>query len=385
MWTIFVAFAGWIAGWLVFGRPLRLIEARSISPACSSSEPAMPKQAEGDRPKLSVIIPARDEETSIGALLADLAAHAPAATEVIVVNDESTDTTAAIARSAEGVTLLDACERPSGWAGKPWACHVGAQTASADTLCFVDADVRLNPGALEALCDAHDHDGGLVSVQPWHHTQQPYEQGSALFGVVALMGAGTGKQGDHPCAFGPVIITARDDYDLIGGHAAVQSEVVEDVALARAYAEKGLAVNVFTGSDLVEFRMYPDGPRSMFEGWTKNFASGAANTPLWRLGSIVLWLSAMGTAFSLAWEAVVGTGPAIVGLGAFAAFVGQLRAMFTQVGRFGWLTALTYPVLMVTFFVVFFRSLWCTVVRREVRWRDRCIPIHAVGVPGSGS
>lgn len=364
MWSVVVAAAGWLAGWVVFGRPRRLTPATT------------PVQ------RLSVIVPARNEQTSLPRLLHDLEAHAPAGTEVIVVDDQSTDATASIAQEARGVKLIGAGERPAGWAGKPWACHVGAREATAPVLCFLDADVQLATGAIGAVCRAHQRHGGLVSVQPWHRTEQPYERASALFGVVALMGTGTGEQGDPACAYGPVLMTSREDYDAVGGHLSVRREVVEDVALAAAYRGARLPVTVLTGADLVAFRMYPDGVRSMLEGWSKNFASGAASTARWRLVAIVLWLVAMGTALGLTWDAAAGTRPVALGAVAFAAFAGQLRTMFSRVGRFGWITAVAFPLLMIVFFAVFFRSLWLTKVRREVRWRGRRIPIHAVGAPG---
>lgn len=366
MWSVLVALGGWLAGWAAFGVPRRL---RALgSPSTTTPE--------GD-PALSIVIPARNEQTSLPLLLADLARVAPAGSEIVVVDDESEDRTAQVARAVPGVKVVAAGERPAGWAGKPWACHVGAREAGAATLCFVDADVRLGSGALEALLARLRTEGGLVSVQPFHRTEEPWEQGSALFGVVALMGAGTGHRQRDPLAFGPVLVCERSDYELAGGHEAVCSEVVEDVALARHFTERGLPVTVLTGGDLVGFRMYPDGPRSMFEGWTKSFATGAASTTAWRLALVVGWLAAMGTAFGLGWDAVLEGESTAVGLGAFGLFVVQLRIMFTRVGTFGWLTALAFPVLLACFFVVFFWSLWCTAVRHEVRWRGRTLPTGA--------
>ena len=77
---------------------------------------------------------------------------------------------------------------PPGWAGKCWACDRGTATRRGgdELLVLLDADVRLHPGALDALRDAHRHHGGLLSVQPYHDTIRPYEQLSALFNVIAL-------------------------------------------------------------------------------------------------------------------------------------------------------------------------------------------------------
>ena len=93
MWSLLLATAGWIAGWLTFGAPQRL-RARSIDLRDPSPSPTT---SDAPEPVLSVVIPARNEEHSLPLLLADLAEHAPPGTEVIVVDDDSVDRTAEVA------------------------------------------------------------------------------------------------------------------------------------------------------------------------------------------------------------------------------------------------------------------------------------------------
>lgn len=361
--TIVLMVCGWLVGWWAWGRPRRL-------------EPAGPPPARRPgRPSMSIIIPARDEAHVLPLLLGDLATCRPAGSEVIVVDDESADGTAAVAAAHDFVTVLRAGERPTGWVGKAWACHVGFGRAGSQTLCFLDADVRVAPGALEALAAQLARDGGLVSVQPWHVTERPYEQASALFGVVAMMGIGAGDRGGPDGAFGPVMITDRADYERAGGHAAIRDEIVEDLAMAAAYRRRGLDVSVLTGGELFRFRMYPAGVRSLVQGWTKNFATGAADTDALRLVAVVVWLSAMGTTLGVTWDAWAGSRPPAVAAAGVAAFAVQLLVMFRRVGRFGPGTAALYPLWLATFFAIFARSLWCTVVRKEVAWRGRAVPL----------
>lgn len=226
MWSVLIVCVGWFAGLVAFGRPHQL--KRSACPA---------NEHHGGR--LSVIIPARNEEGSLGNLLAGLSRDRLEHSEIIVVDDQSSDATASLAGDVAGVSVLAAGERPEGWTGKSWACHVGAAAASGDVLCFLDADVRLAPGALASVFATHQRLGGLVSVQPWHATVHPYEQLSAIFGVVALMGAGTGAHLHNPCAFGPLLMTSAAAYRSVGGHAAARAEVVEDVALGSLYKADG--------------------------------------------------------------------------------------------------------------------------------------------------
>src|SRR5690606_19637211 len=182
-----------------------------------------------------------------------------------------------------------------------------------------------------ALRDEHRRSGGLVSVQPWHDTLRPYEQLSALFNVVALMGTAAG--GTAPTgAFGPVLVTTRADYHAVGGHAAVRDQVVEDLALARRYREAGRPVTVRTGGSLIRFRMYPTGVGSLFDGWPTNFALGAGATRLPRLAAIAAWIAALGTASVAVVDAARGRTSAAFAVAAYLLVAAQLVCMFRRVG-----------------------------------------------------
>lgn len=363
--TVTLCVAGWLAGWWAFGRPRALASGTAERPR--------------DLSTVTVLVPARNEASSLGGLLEDLRGSRAESSgpRVMVIDDSSQDETSTIALDA-GAELIEAAPLPSGWAGKCWACHTGVEASGPDgggddeTLVFLDADVRLEPSALGSLIDVHRRTGGLVSVQPWHDARRPYEQLSALFNVIALMGTAAGGE-QASGAFGPVLVTSRADYLATGGHAAVRGEVVEDLALADAYRRAGFPVTVLTGRGSIRFRMYPDGLRSLVEGWTKNFATGASATALPRLAAIVVWLTAMGTAALELVDAARGVVDPAIPIVLALSFVVQLVALFRQVGRFGVLTAIAYPVLLVFFMGVFVRSLWRTHVRRSVEWRGRTI------------
>jgi 4,4'-diaponeurosporenoate glycosyltransferase len=332
-------------------------------------------------PTVSIVVPARNEAATLPVLLASLARLDPAPHEVIVVDDDSTDGTAAVAGS-HGATVLSS-DPPDGWAGKPWACHVGAQAATGSHLVFLDADTWLAPDAVDRLLAEHVAAGGLVSVEPRHHTRRAYEQLSAFFNVTAMMGTGAfapGRGGRGAMAFGPCLVTTTDDYLAVGGHEAVAGEVVEDVHLARRYRAHGLPVRSLGGGDAVGFRMYPAGVRQLVEGWTKNIAAGAGLSPAWALAGSIAWVSScvavalVGVRAALGWALASGAVPVVPAV-AWAAVAVELWWMLARVGTWRWWTPWLFPVPLAAFLAVFARSLVVTLVRHEVTWRDRRVPV----------
>lgn len=361
--TISLLVAGWLAGWLLAGRRVRL------TPAAGTGR--------GDRSeatRVSVVVPARNEAERLPQLLSCLAALDPAPHEVLVVDDESTDATAELAAAA-GARVL-AVSPPPGWTGKAWACHRGAEEATGDVLVFLDADTEPAPGAIGALAGAAQ-EGALVSAHPRHRVERAYEHLSAGPAVVTTLGGGLGGTPRHrwwrrPIAFGPAIAVRRDVYEHIGGHASVCSDVAEDLALARVADRAGVPVRSLLGGPLLTYRMYPEGVGSLLEGWSKNLAVGAGATPPVRLAATVTWVSAgLQAGVSLAtlagWPAVV----------AYLAFAAQFAVLAGRVGRFGPVTPLAFPLVLAGFVLLFVRSTALVLHRRSVPWRGRQVAVRA--------
>lgn len=342
-WSLVLFALGWSAGWVVLWRVRRL--------------PAAP----AGRVAVSVVVPARDEEASIGALLASVVPQLRPGDELVVVDDHSTDATAAIARAA-GATVVEPPALPAGWAGKPHACHVGQAAATNDVLVFLDADVRLSTGALDGLAaQVALHPAELVSVQPWHAVERPYEQLSLLFNITALMGSGAcSPAGGHVpthVAFGPVVACRRDAYDRAGGHAdaSVRSAVLEDIALARRFPRTRLFCG---GPGGTAFRMYPGGLGQLVEGWTKGAGIGVDATPWWALVCTAGWVTSLsGGWLTSPWFAL--------------ASLLQLFVFARRAGAFRWWAVVLFPVAVVFFVAVLVRSLWRRVARRTVTWKGR--------------
>jgi len=345
-----------------------------------------PSAAAAEARTVSVVVPARDEERTLPALLASL--DGLGVCEVVVVDDDSTDRTAEVA-AAGGARVVAAGVRPDGWTGKAWACETGAGSTSGDLLLFLDADTVLSAGALGGLLQLHDAHGGLVSVQPHHRTVRAHEQLSAYFNAVALLASAafTGRRARHPMAFGPCLLTSRADYERVGGHRVVRGEVLDDVRLARAYDRAGLPVTSATGGNAVSMRSYPDGMAQLVSGWTKNIASGAsAANPLASLAT-VLWICAHHVV-AVGALAAVATGTTgdlsrTTALWALAWLVValQLRVVLRSAGSFRWWTWALFPLPLLAFDLVFARSAALTVVRRSVPWRGRPVDLRRERAP----
>jgi len=363
MWTNWTMLLGTLVGCALFGRPRRLV-----------ADPAAPEVG-----PLRIVVPARNEEASIGNLLGDLAATARPEWDVVVVDDGSSDATASIAARFPVARVVTAPAPPAGWRGKPWACWLGADLDAPDggpspsELVFLDADVRLAPGAVEALVTGRRAAGGVLSVQPHHVAPTATEELSAVFNLVSLMGVGAAT--DRPRGmFGPVIACARRDYERVGGHRAVRRAVAEDLELAQRFRDAGVPVRIETGDRAVRFRMYPTGLAALVEGWSKNMATGAAAVSPWRTLGVAWWVSGLVTA------AIAGVtfaaSPSWSELGAYTLAVVTLRYLLTQVGTFRWWVALAFPVPLGVFVAVFARSAYLTLVRREVTWRGRALDLR---------
>ena len=229
------------------------------------------------RLEISVIVPARNEETSLGACLESLTGQQDVAFEVIVVDDGSTDRTAAIARSFPGVKLIQARLLPEGWSGKSNAVYTGAQQARGEWLLFTDADTIHLPGSLtRALAEAKRYGVEMLSYSPAQELNRFIQRAVMPVIFAELASAYRPREVSNPnlpaaAANGQYLLITREAYDAVGGHAAIATCLLEDVELARAVKHSGRRIRFRFGGDAVRARMYRNFPQ-LVEGWTKNLA-----------------------------------------------------------------------------------------------------------------
>jgi 4,4'-diaponeurosporenoate glycosyltransferase len=342
------------------------------------------------RSRVSVIVPALNEERRLGPLLESLGRQSRPPDEVLVVDDGSTDGTATLARRL-GARVIAAPEKPAGWVGKSWACWTGSRAAAGGVLVFLDADVRLADEGLERLLAERERRGGLVSVQPYHVVVGPFERLSAVCNIVLMgsLGAFTplADRLRSTGSFGPCLVVSRADYRASGGHAAVRDRVVEDMAFGDAVRRRGLPVACLAGRGSVDFRMYPDGLPAMIEGWSKGLATGSGETPPLVRALMIAWITgatssvillAVGIAALAGSAAGSGPGDAAFGasaIGSYLAYAAQAWWMLRRIGSFGPVTALAFPLPLAFFHGVFARSLWLAKVKGSVTWKGRRVDL----------
>lgn len=341
----------------------------------------MPRCPEGPAPepvtKISLIIPARNEEHNIRRLLESVSRLHRKPYEIIVVDDASTDRTSEVA-SSFGASVQAAPPLPEGWRGKAWACWQGARIATGDALLFLDADTVLQPRALVRMDTAYSRGGcRVLSIGPYHEVKKPYEEFSAIFNLLMFMGMKSfsmfGSPDDPHGLFGPCLLIDRLAYEQVGGHRAVQGEILENMSLCQVLRQRQIPMRCLGGRGVVHVRMYPDGFGSLVEGWTKAFASGAAKTEPLTLLLTVAWMTGGMLAFSL-WALSPFHSSLSSSLGwTYAAYAVMIFIMLRAIGRFAVWSAALYPLLLITFFVVFARSAILGRRGGRVRWKGRVI------------
>lgn len=270
------------------------------------------------RSTVSVLVPARDEAANLGECLRTI--DGPVA-ELLVLDDGSVDGTAMIAR-AHGATVLTGAPLPPGWLGKPHACRQLAAAARGEVLVFLDADVRLRPGAIAAAVHLLETAGlDLVSPHPRQLAVSAAErlvQPLLPWSILTTLPVRVAERSRRPAlaaANGQFLVVRRAAYERAGGH--LPDAVLDDLALVRAVKRSGGRCAIADGTDLAWCRMY-QGWTSLRDGYSKSLWS-AFGSP----GGSAAALSALTLAYVV---------PAVAALrGSRAGVVGYLAGVLGRV------------------------------------------------------
>jgi glycosyltransferase involved in cell wall biosynthesis len=324
-------------------------------------------------PRVSVIVPARDEERTIERTVRALLAQDYPELEVIVVNDRSVDATEAILDAlADPRLIVVHGEEPSpGWLGKPWALHQGSRRATGELLLFVDADVIYQPATVSAaVAELERRQAALLFLFPhlemrgfWEHVVMP---NLVVFGF-SFLPLWLSNRWGHPLLAiggGPGNLVRRDAYDAAGGHEALRDAVVDDIAIVRLVRRHGGRTAVVRADRDVAVRMY-HGLREIVEGFTKNNFAAFGYRYLVAVPALLLAVvfHILPYAFALSGDRIAL---------ATIALISVTRAVLFRAFRYRLDNAIFgHPLMIAAWCWILLRSIWVTGVRRRLSWRGR--------------
>ena len=336
-------------------------------------------------PRVSIIVPARDEEEHIGPALAKLLQLDYDNYEVIAVNDRSTDRTGEVmnqvASTLETVgrlKVLHIAELPPGWLGKPHALVAGYEKSRGDWLVFTDADVHFAPDVLRRAL-------ALASERKWDHLSlltavdmQGFWETTAIsyFGLGFVFGnepwQASNPRSTRYVGIGAFQLVRRSAYEKSGGHARLRMEVIEDMKLGKLLKLAGFRSGVAVAQDLVRVRWH-SGVQNVIRGVTKNMFAAVHYNPFLAVAAMMLSVTMsilpfFGLTIASGWARV------FAGIAAGAAVL--IHAAMIWSTDASPLYGLTHPLGALLFCWMIGRSAIATLWRGGVVWRDTFYPLE---------
>ena len=348
------------------------------------SRPEWQPKPVNPEPRVSIIVPARNEEEHIEQTLARLLAIAYDNYEVIAVNDRSTDRTgqlmdrAAVRVEAHGrLKVIHIADLPLGWMGKPHAMWMGAKQASGEWLLFTDADVLFRPDALSrAVTYAKSQKADHLVLFPrmimhsWGETMMvAFFQSLFVFGHRPWKVADP-KTEDH-MGVGAFNLIRRSVYEAIGTYEALRFEVLDDMKLGKMVKNAGYAQRVVFGGDLISLR-WIKGAMGMVNNLTKNFFAILSFQWPRTLASVLtlLFLNLLpfvGVFVAHGWARLP---YAIALIGMAGIYWGMSRRSDVSVFYF-----FLHPLSTLMFAYILLRSMTLTLMQRGIFWRGTFYPL----------
>ncbi|HEY5269372.1 MAG TPA: glycosyltransferase [Anaerolineales bacterium] len=218
-------------------------------------------------PRVSVLVPARNEERNIEACVTSLLEQDYPDFEVIVLDDHSTDNTlsilARVASQDNHLQIMEGRPLPNGWLGKHWACHQLDRAATGELILFVDADTRHTPDMLlDSVSALLAERADLVTAFPreevvtWGERLLVPVIGFGIFTFIPTRLVQRLRLAALSVTIGQFMLFRRAAYDAVGGYEAVRVEIVDDMVLGRRIISSGLEWRLLDGTRHVSCRMY---------------------------------------------------------------------------------------------------------------------------------
>jgi chlorobactene glucosyltransferase len=334
--------------------------------------------------KISVIIPARNEEHDIVPALRSVLDQEGVELEVIVVNDHSTDRTAElvdkIVLSDSRVTVLHDPPLIPGWLGKCNAMQHGAAKATGDYLLFTDADILHRPGCFaKVLNEMHQNAYDFISLCPLCDNQSLWENINIpiyFFGVAKLLAMPGLEDPDsaHAVASGALMLIKVQVFHDIGGFQCVKGEMFDDIGLARLLKSKHYHIGYRFAPEYLQVRLFKNN-REAFWGTTKNILSAVEGhvwlaIPLSLVGMLQYWTPILAVSLG-----VLTLKPLLLIIG-LSTYCIQYVSFFSvrRIFRFRPLKLLLFPLTAIVGTCCLVRALlYCS--KGEIFWRGRTIRV----------
>lgn len=346
---------------------------------------------------VSIIVPARNEERNIHRCVTSLLEQDYENYEVIVVDDGSSDGTAAILDDiaqqhphGNRLWILHLRNLPEGWAGKPHALHRGVQESQGEWLLFTDADTWHTPAALRStMTEAINECSDLFSLGTGQETPDFWDKVMmpiAYTGIIMQYPVMKVNDSTSPIALanGQYILMRRHVYDIVGGYARpeLRHTVLDDRDLARIVKENGFRLRLVDGQHLVRTHMYR-GLGETWRGWRKNaFLGSRGGVPFMLLmligipaGTIAPFLLPL---FAWPRKARARTRGRAIGSPEFMlASVLELlpllgyRVWANKILEVPWYYAFTHPLGSALFEGILAQSAWRVLTHKGIDWRGR--------------
>ena len=338
-----------------------------------------------DPPRISVCVPARNEERGIQACLQSLLNQDYPDFEVIAIDDHSSDRTVNIMRDLEKenshLKVLQGEDLPKDWLGKPFALNQAFKISRGEYLLFTDADPVFERHALNtAVNTMRERELDVLTLMPqakfgsfWERAVQP-----VIFGFIAsLTRFKNVNDPDHKSSmgFGAFLMFRRCAYEKIGGHEAGKADVLEDVLIAKRAKTAGLKLLVADAKQLFSIRMY-FGLKEIWTGWRKNMFFAMKRSVLRAIWYVFMVLGFLLTPYIvLTMNIFLQTGWLWIGM-ALAGVVMVTAAAYKTCDEMGLHrnTAALFPIGAIVMAAIMLNSMLHTLIRKKTEWRGRIYP-----------
>lgn len=253
----------------------------------------LPKSSKQHDKKISILIPARNEEQNIGNLLNDIINLCYSNFEVIVLNDNSEDNTAEVVQKYisqdSRIKLINSNKLPKDWLGKNYACNELSNNATGDYFLFIDADVRISGDILErAAAYLERFNLSLLSIFPLQKMETIGEKivvpimNMVLLSLLPLILVRKSKFRSLSAANGQFMMFRSDLYNKLKPHQIFRKSKTEDIDITKFYKRMRYKTSCMLGDEGISCRMY-NGLNDSIEGFSKNIIAFFSNSILFAM------------------------------------------------------------------------------------------------------